>query len=147
MPDAAMKSFESSVLVDAPTEKAWGVVSNVAAWPRCLATVSKIDALDGAALGIGCRFVVHQPKLKPATWKITRLDPPRLFVWEARYPGLRIIAEHAVIEETPRRARVVLRMTFAGLFGGMAARRLRSVTEDYLAQEGVSFKRTAESLP
>jgi hypothetical protein len=141
-----MKSYESVVFVDAHREKVWEVVSNVAAWPRWLPTVSKIDALDGAALGIGFRFVVHQPKLKPATWKITRLDPPRSFVWEARYPGLLVIAEHSVIEETPRSAKVVLRMTFAGLFGSIAARRLRSVTEDYLAQEAASFKRTAESL-
>jgi uncharacterized membrane protein len=142
-----MKSYESSLLVDAPGDKVWGVVSNVAAWPRWLPTISRIDALDGPELGLGFRFVVHQPKLKPATWKITQLDPPRLFAWEARYPGLRVIAEHAVIAETPRSARVGLRMTFAGLFGAMAATRLRTVTEDYLAQEAAAFRRTAEGLP
>lgn len=134
-------------MIDACRERVWNVVSNVTEWPRWLPMVSKITPLDVAKLGMGCRFIVQQPKLRPATWKVTQLDPPRLFVWEAHYPGLHFIAEHEIFEDTPQSSKVRLRVTFAGLFGGVAAKLLRSVTENYLAQEAVSFKRAIETLP
>ncbi len=142
-----MPSYESSVTIGAPAAKVWGVVSNVAAWHLWLPTVSKIDPLDGGALEIGRRFVVHQPKLKPATWKVTQLDPHRLFAWESRILGLRSVAEHAVSPEPAERTKVVLRMSLTGLFSGMAAKRFGSIIEDCLAQEAAAFKRAAEALP
>jgi uncharacterized membrane protein len=137
-------SFIATTAVAAPPDAVWAVLSDVAAWPDWLPTVDSVQPLDGIPLNVGSRYVVRQPKLRPATWVVTELEPPRRFVWVARSPGLRMVAEHTVEEGTSGTSRVVLRFSFAGLLGGLVGRLFRSVTESYLAQEATSLKRRVE---
>jgi len=139
-----MRTYESSVVIAADASAVWSVLSDVANWPHWLPTVTKVVPLDGAALAAGSRFVVYQPKLRPATWKVTRLEAPRRFVWEARSPGLHMIAEHAVTPQPPASSAVVLRFSFGGLLGGLVGKLFRSTTERYLEQEAAALKMKAE---
>jgi uncharacterized protein YndB with AHSA1/START domain len=139
-----MLTYESSASVSAAPETVWRMLSDVAAWPQWLPTVSRVDPLDQQALRLGARFIVHQPKLRPATWTVSQLDPPKSFVWIARSPGLEMVAEHTVAAETPERSSVVLRFSFGGLLGAIVGRLYRTVTQSYLAQEAASLKRQAE---
>ena len=137
-------TFESSIVIAAEADAVWFVLSDVANWPNWLPTVTQVVPLDGATLAPGARFIVHQPKLRPATWKVTQLEAPRRFVWEARPAGLRMLAEHDVTPQPPASSRVQLRFSFGGLLGGLLGKLFGSTVEDYLAQEAAALKSKVE---
>jgi uncharacterized membrane protein len=140
-----MITYESSTSIDAPAEAVWRVLSDVVQWPKWLPTVSRVEPLNGTSLRLGSRFVVHQPGLRPATWTVSEIDEPRRFAWVARSPGIRMVAEHDVTQDSSAISRVVLRFSFGGLLGGIVGRIFRNVTESYLAQEATSLKQRVES--
>ena len=109
--------------------------------------MSNVEALDGGPLQMGSRYIVHQPKLRPATWVVTQLEPPRCFVWQARSPGLQMIAGHTVEESSAGNCHVTLRFSFDGLLGAPIGWLFRSVTKRYLAQELASLKSRVEGQP
>jgi len=139
-----MPSYAASLSIAAPRESVWRVLAAVVAWPQWLPTVSGVQPLDGNPLQIGFRYTVRQPKLRPATWVVTELEPPRCFVWEARSPGLLMIAAHTIEEHSPGKSDVILRFAFTGLLGAPTGWLFRSVTERYLAEELASLKLVVE---
>jgi len=140
-----MPTYDASVSIAASREHVWRVLSDVTAWPDWLPTVNKVDALDEKSLRLGSRFVVHQPKLRPATWQVSELEHPKRFVWVAGSPGMQMTAEHTITEKSPGESTVLLRFSFSGLLGGIVGRLFRSVTESYLSQEAAALKRKVES--
>jgi uncharacterized membrane protein len=139
-----MRAYESSIEIAAEANAVWQVLSDVANWPKWLPTVTEVVPLDGTAMALGSRFIVYQPKLRPATWKVTRLEALRCFVWEARAPGLHMVAEHTVTPQATGSSAVLLRFSFGGLLGGVIAYIFRSITERYLAQEAAALKNEVE---
>ena len=139
-----MRTYEASAVIAAEANAVWHVLSNVADWPQWLPTVTKVTPLDGTSIAPGSRFVVYQPKLRPTTWKVTQFEVPRRFVWEARSPGLLMVAEHAIAPQASGSSAVLLRFSFGGLFGGLIGSLFRSITERYLAQEASALKNTVE---
>jgi len=142
-----MLSYEASLSIAASRESVWSVLATVIAWPEWLPTVSSVEALDGGPLQMGSRYTVRQPKLRPATWVVTQLEPPRCFVWQARLPGLQMIASHTVDERSAGNCQVTLRFSFAGLLGAPIGWLFRAVTQRYLAQELASLKSRVEGQP
>ena len=138
-----MPSYHASISIAAPVEPVWRVLAAVVAWPEWLPTVTSVQPLDGNALKVGFRYVVRQPKLRPATWVVTELEPLK-FVWQARSPGLLMIAEHTVEEKSAGTSQVTLRFSFNGLLGVPVGKLFRSITESYLAQEAASLKSKVE---
>ena len=139
-----MQSYEASADIAADPSVVWRVLSDVATWPLWLPTVTKVVALDAAPLALGSRFVVHQPGLRPATWRVTELEAPSRFTWEARSPGLRMVARHSVVAREEGASAVLLQFSFEGPLGGILGRLFRSVTQRYLAQEAAALKSKAE---
>jgi len=140
-----MPSYDASLAIAAPRESVWRVLAAVVGWPTWLPTVSAVEALDGGPLQIGFRYTVRQPKLRPATWVVTELEPPRCFVWQARSPGLLMIAAHTIEESSLGKSLVTLRFSFTGLLGAPIGWLFRSTTERYLAQELASLRLVVES--
>lgn len=140
-----MRCFEASISISASREAVWRVLSAVVAWPQWLPTVSSVEALDGEPLKVGSRYTVHQPKLRPATWVVTELEPDHHFLWQARSPGLLMVADHQVAEHSSGTSEVRLRFCFDGLLGAPLGWLFRSVTLRYLAQEASSLKRKVEA--
>lgn len=139
-----MPTYDASIRIAAPRNDVWRVLADVAAWPQWLRTVDSVQPLDGNPLNVGCRYVVSQPKLRPATWIVTELEQARRFVWQARSPGLLMVAEHAIEEDSPGECNVTLRYSFSGLLGAPIGRLFRSVTQRYLAEEAASLKLKVE---
>jgi uncharacterized protein YndB with AHSA1/START domain len=135
-----MPSYDASLAIGAPRESVWRALAAVVEWPKWLPTVSAVEALDAAPLQIGFRYTVSQPKLRPATWVITALEPPRCFVWQARSPGLLMIASHTIEESSLGKSLVTLRFSFTGLLGAPIGWLFRSTTQRYLAQELASLR-------
>jgi len=141
-----MPTYEAFTSINAAPDSVWRALSDVSKWPEWLPTVSKVEPLDGERLSIGSRFVVHQPKLRPATWVVTELAETR-FVWVARSPGLVMLAEHSVAPQSSTTSKVTLRYSFNGLLGGILGRMFRSLTESYLAREAAALKQRVEATP
>lgn len=134
------------MVISAPVEAVWRVLADVVQWPQWVPTVERVEALDQATLHVGSRFVIHQPKLRPATWTVSEIEELRRFVWVARSPGIHMVAEHSVIQDSPASSRIVLRFTFAGFLGVIVGRLFSSLTKRYLAQEAIALKQRVESL-
>ena len=139
-----MPAYDASIFIAAPRESVWRVLAAVVAWPKWLPTVRSVQPLDCEPLTIGARYTVRQPKLRPATWVVTELEPPRCFVWQARSPGLLMTAVHTIEDAPSGGSRVALRFSFAGVLGGPIGWLFRSTTERYLAQEAASLKLMVE---
>jgi uncharacterized membrane protein len=139
-----MRSYESSVSIAATRESVWRVLAAVATWPEWLPTVISVEPLDGQPLSPGTRYKVIQPKLRPATWVVTNVEPPRRFAWESRSPGVLVVADHIIEEPSPGESHVVLRVSFSGLLGALIGRLARSITQRYLAQEAAALKLKVE---
>jgi uncharacterized membrane protein len=139
-----MPSYDAATPIAASRDSVWRVLADVVAWPEWLPTVTSVQPLDGNQLSVGFRYVVRQPKLRPATWIVTELEQPLRFVWQARSPGLLMVAEHTVQEGSPGTSDVILRFSFAGLLGAPMGRLFRSLTQQYLAQELLSLKLKVE---
>ncbi len=79
-----MPSYDASVSIAATKESVWRVLASVATWPEWLPTMTSVEPLDSQPLSLGAKYKIIQPKLRPATWVVTILDPPRRFAWESR---------------------------------------------------------------
>ena len=139
-----MPGFQHSIQIDAPTAVAWRLLSQVDQWPRWLPTVSQVKPLGPGTVEPGARFVVHQPKLMPATWVVTDVVPPQSLVWEARSPGVRTRASHALTPLGPQRCALELHFAFSGWLGTPLGLLFARLTRAYLTQECAALKAAAE---
>jgi uncharacterized membrane protein len=140
-----MPSHSASLSIAAPGESIWGALAAVVAGPEWLPTVTSVQALDGAPLSVGARYTIRQPKLRPASWVVTELEPTRRFLGRARSPGVLMVADHTIEENSPGNSLVTLRFSFSGLLGAPLAWFFRSITECCLAHEMASLKLKVES--
>ena len=140
-----MLTYETSVVVCAAGERLWSVLSDISRWSEWTPTITRIEALGPAALEIGARFRVWQPRLVPAIWTVTALEPQRRFVWESRVLGTRVRAEHSMYPQKSESFRVVLQVGYCGAIGRAMGLAYGGLTRKYLALEAESLKRRAES--
>jgi hypothetical protein len=96
-------------------------------------------------VALGSRLQIVQPKVPPAEWTVTALEPGRGFRLFSRSPGATVEANHWV-EATGEghRSRVTVSVTFAGFLGRVIGWMMRGVNERYLAQEAAGLKRRSE---
>lgn len=139
-----MKPLSETLHVDAPAERAWAVLADVARWPEWTPSVIRVEAVQPVPLGIGGTARLYQPRLRPATWTVTDWDPGRGFVWESRNPGVRVIAEHLLTAEDDG-CRITLNLRFAGPLGPLFGWLMRGISCRYLEQEAAGLKRRCES--
>src|SRR5688572_1943831 len=73
--------FSITTEVDAPQEVVFAVLSEIERWPEWTPTVTRVERLGdaGAPLALGGRLRIVQPKVPPADWTVTALEPGRGF--------------------------------------------------------------------
>ena len=145
MPAMNTVTYEASADIHAPAERVWRLLSAVASWPELLPTVTSVEALDGAPLERGRRYRVEQPKLRPAVWTVTVLEPGRRFAWHARSPGMTMVADHVVDPIGADAVRLRLSFAFEGWLGALLGRLFGRLTCEYLAREAAALKQKAEA--
>jgi uncharacterized protein YndB with AHSA1/START domain len=136
-------SLSVTTTIQAAPEVVWEVMSDVERWPEWTPTVTRIQRLDRGPLAVGSRVHVRQPKLPPATWRISELQPGLSFTWVTRSPGVRVIASHRV-EARPGGSQATLSIAFDGLLGPLVGRWARALSERYLQLEAAGLKRRSE---
>lgn len=138
-----MTEFTHRIDIKAPRKRVWGVMADIPRWPEWTPTVSRVEAEGEGPVGVGSRFRLHQPKLRPATWEITDWTPGSGFAWVSRAPGLTSRGEHLAAEAEGRTI-VTLRVTFEGLLAPVVAFLAGRMTSDYIRQEAEGLKKRAE---
>lgn len=140
-----MKPYSTSIIINASQEAAWKALSDVARWNEWTPTVTKVDVLDTPELKLGNRYKVFQPKLQPAVWTVTVLNPPSNFTWETKTPGMHMVAEHILIPKGAIQTELTLTFTFNGWLGNLIGRIYGKMTEEYIQTEAKSLKKRVES--
>jgi hypothetical protein len=135
-----------SIVIDiaAPPARVWEVMFDVVRWPEWTASISRVQPLTPGPLQVGSRVRIHQPKLPPANWRVTELEPGIHFTWVSVAPGVRVTARHSV-ESTPTGSRVTLALHYHGLLGNLLAQMTRGITRRYLALEANGLKACCEN--
>jgi uncharacterized protein YndB with AHSA1/START domain len=139
-----MSDIEVSVDIDAPPERVWAVITDVERWPQWTESMSSVQRLEPGPLAVSSRAHVRQPRLLPMTWRITELDPGRSFTWEARSPGLRMVAIHAV-QPRDGGSRATLAVESYGVLATLLRPLLMSTGRRYVQMEAAGLKRESES--
>ncbi|UJJ60163.1 GNAT family N-acetyltransferase [Rhodanobacter denitrificans] len=140
-----MRTYTTSIDIEAPAELVWRLLSDVLSWPQRLPTVTSVEPLGNSVLVVGARFHVVQPKVRPAIWEVASVEAGRSFVWRSQSPGLRMVANHAVDPIGGSRCRLRLDFAFAGILGRVAALFAGALAQRYIAIESQTFKELAEA--
>ena len=136
--------FETSVDVAAPAERVWEVLLDVERAPEWTASMTDVTLLGAGPLAVGSRVRIKQPRLPPAVWEVTSLDPGRSFSWRAGGPGFTTIGEHRVTAEGPERATATLGIRRTGPLAGVADRLFGKIDRRYVTMEAEGLKRRSE---
>ncbi|WP_081491599.1 SRPBCC family protein [Rhodanobacter thiooxydans] len=107
-----MHAYTTSVDIEAPADLVWTLLSDVLSWPQRLPTVTSVAPLGNTTLAVGTRFHVIQPKVRPATWEVTCIEPGHSFTWRSRSSGLTMVANHVVDPTGRSRCRLWLDFAF-----------------------------------
>src|SRR6185436_9905562 len=110
--------FSITVDIPAPQPLVWSVMADVERWPEWTASVSRVKRPSGEPLQVGSRVRIHQPKLPPAWWRVTELNPGVGFTSMSVAPGARVVARHW-IEPAADGCRVTLCIRYEGLLGAL----------------------------
>ena len=130
--------FETSRHIEAPAPAVWEVLYDVARWPEWTPTIDSVELLDDGPFRVGSRAKVRQPKLPQAQWQVTEVVEGASFTWEAKGPGMKTIARHAVAPDGAG-SMVTLSIEQTGPMGAVAAFVWRSLTQRYIEQEAASL--------
>jgi uncharacterized membrane protein len=130
--------------IDAPPDVVWAIWSDVERWREWTRGVERTELLSKGPLAVGLRARVHQPKLPPAVWTVTELDPGRRFVWISDAPGGRFAGFHQV-EPRGAGSRASLGLVYDGPVARLVGWLTASITERYLDYEAQGLKRASEA--
>lgn len=139
-----MRIVESFV-TSAQPETIWKVLADVEHWHEWTPTVLSIKPLGNVGFGVGARYQVAQPKLRPAVYEVTEYVPCRRFTWIQRFPGGVLIADHRITQRGGN-AEVVLSFSSSGLLGNIAGKLFCRLIGNYVRTEAQSLKNRCDLL-
>jgi uncharacterized membrane protein len=136
--------------IEAPVDVVWNLTANVEGWPAITPTMTSIERLDDGPLGVGSRALVKQPAQRATVWTVTQFEQNRLFEWEAKVFGVRMVGRHTITSIDSAPTRPITRNTLqiemtgrgAGVLGRLSGGRIRKA----IATENEGFKRAAETV-
>ena len=138
-------NIEVAIEIDAPPARVWEVMSDVERWSEWTDSISSIKFEKGSALRPGSKLRIRQPKLPPAVWQVTSVEPGRGFVWEAKGSGLSSMASHEIEPLDGGRSRVKLRIEHSGMIATLLGSKIEGVSRRYLDMEIQGLKRRSEA--
>ena len=141
-----MRTFSTTIDIDAPPERVWRIMSDVERWHEWTASITSVTRTSGGPFGVGSTADVKQPKLAKAHFVVTAWEPPRGFDWVAKNPAVTAVGRHW-IEPTTTGARVALAVDFSGPLAAVIAWLYGGLTTRYVRMEAQGLKRRAEASP
>ncbi len=135
--------IESSLVIAASVERVWELTEDVERWPTFTPTMMSVVRLDDGPLRVGSAARIVQPRQRPATWTVTRLERPRLFAWETKVVSVTITGTHR-LDAVPDGCRNTLTVELSGFGRRLLARLVGRKIQQSIETENQGFKRTAE---
>ena len=136
--------FVESVEIAADVDRVWAVQSDVERWPEWTPSVTAARRLEPGPLALGSTARLEQPRLRPAVWRVTEIEPPYSFVWESASPGVRSRGEHRLVALGDGRTRAELALVQTGPLAGLIGLLAGSMMRRYLRQEADGLRRRCE---
>jgi uncharacterized membrane protein len=127
--------YETSTTTSADPARLWAVVSDVEKWPEWIEVYEEVRRVELGRLRIGDTAHVKQKGLAGGEWTVTELEEGRVFAWESRQPGVRIVGRHVVDAEPDGGSRLTLGLEMTGWASGFAARLLGRKSRAYVDLE------------
>jgi hypothetical protein len=93
---------------------------------------------------VGSRARLKQPKLPPATWKVTELRPGSSFTWVSASPLVTMTGGHHLVPEPDGTVKVVLTIDFTGPLAVPLGLLTSNRTRSYVNMEAAGLKRHTE---
>jgi uncharacterized membrane protein len=136
---------DSSIEIAAGAAIVWAIYTDVERWPEWTASIERVVPLDGAAIEVGKRFEIAQPRLPKVVWEVTAVDPGRSWTWRQHSPGSTALATHEVVPQSDEHTLVRQRVEQRGPLGAVFGALTRRLTRRYLALESEGLKAGSEA--
>jgi uncharacterized membrane protein len=134
---------EKTSVIDAPPKDIFTVLMHLDRWNLWTESITEMSILNNDEPEPGSKIKVLQPKLPPAIWTITKIDPNKTLTWQKKSFGLNMRSEHLIINETNETS-VTIRMTYEGPLAGLFYNLTRRLTDRYMTMEINGLKRECE---
>ena len=79
-----MRTFNVSTDIAAPAERVWEVMIDTNRWHEWTPSITSVKRLSDAPIAVGSRVLIRQPKIPPASWTVTAIEPGASFTWVRR---------------------------------------------------------------
>lgn len=129
--------------VDAPAHAVWEVLAAPESWPRWTDSMDAVDLLDGGDLDLGARARIVQPRMRPAVWTVTHLEPGVSFTWQSRVPGVTTTGTHTVTPVRTGRSLLTLGLQQSGPLAPLVHRLVGARTRRYMEQEAAGIRQAS----
>lgn len=137
-------ALEVVIEINAAAERIWAALADVEDWPKWTPTMTSVTRLDHEPFGVGSRARITQPRLGTTTWTVTEFTPRRSFVWEAKRPGLSLVAGHRLSSGSDGGVSLTLTLELNGPLGRLLEPLTARTTRRYVQLEAEGHKRKAE---
>jgi uncharacterized protein YndB with AHSA1/START domain len=137
--------FEVVIGINASEERVWAALIDVEDWPRWTPSMTSVTRIDSGGFGIGSQARIRQPKIGTMTWTVTELTPARSFVWEAKRPGLTLVAGHYVSSGDDGTVNLKLTVEQKGFVGRLLELLTEKSAKRAVKLEAEGHKRRAET--
>lgn len=136
--------FSASVDIAATPDAVWQVLTDVERWPEWTESVHRVERLDSGPFALGSTARVEQPRLRPAIWLVTDLNPESSFRWASTTGGVTTVAEHRLSTNGNGRVRVDLTIEQSGGLAPLVGLLGWPVIRGYLRTEAAGLKDRCE---
>ncbi len=127
--------YETSASTTAEPQRLWAVVSDVEKWPEWIEVYEEVRRAGSGDLRLGDTVHVKQKGLAAGDWTVTELEEGRVFAWESRQPGVRIVGRHTVTAEAAGASRLTLELEMTGWASGVVGLLLGRKSRAYVDLE------------
>jgi hypothetical protein len=123
---------EATRITTATPAQLWPVLTDVERWPEWIEVYESVRRAESGPIALGDTARVKQRGLAAGDWTVSELDEGRMFAWENKQPGVRLVGRHAVAPEGDgSRLTLTFEMTgpLAGLTGLLLGRKVRAYVD------------------
>ena len=135
--------IKSEIAIAAPVERVWDLTIDVEGWPSLTPTMTSVERLDDGPIRVGSTARVVQPRQRPTTWTVTRVEPCSAFEWQTKLGPVTMTAVHQ-LTATGDGCRNTLVVELSGVGSGLLKRLVGSKIRQAIATENAGFKTAAE---
>jgi uncharacterized membrane protein len=135
--------IRDELVIAAPVERVWDLTLDVEQWPSLTPTMTSVERLDDGPIRVGSTAKVVQPRQRPTTWTVTRLEPRSLFEWQTKVGPVTMTAVHQLTATNEGCANTLV-VKLSGVGSGLLSRLVGSKIRQAIATENAGFKAAAE---